>query len=78
MMLRDDLDGAVSQSQKQNHAAETQNPSEEPVKAEPAEDPERRQPDSKEPKKEQLQLLHWSEHQNQHIDFDIWCKVSTT
>ncbi|XP_008282620.1 suppressor of cytokine signaling 1-like [Stegastes partitus] len=62
-MVRDNLNRAVVQSQKPNHAAETESqsqPTEEPAGPEPAQSPERVQPESQEPTERQLDLLLWS------------------
>lgn len=62
-MVRDNLVRTVEQSQKPDHAAETQSQSqapEEPAAPEAAPSPERVQPESHEPTERQLDLLHWS------------------
>lgn len=62
-MVRDNLNRAVVESQKQNHAAETQNqrqPPEEPAGPERAQSPERVEAESHEPTERQLDLLQWS------------------
>lgn len=62
-MVRDNVDRAVVQRQKENTAAETQSKSqvpEEPAGPEPAWSPERVNPESQEATDGQLDLLHWN------------------
>ncbi|XP_053195773.1 suppressor of cytokine signaling 1-like [Scomber japonicus] len=68
-MVRDNLDRTVVQSLEQNRAAETQNqsqPPEEPARPEQPRSPEGAEPESREPSKKQLSLLHWRQFLTQH------------
>lgn len=69
-MVRDNFKRTVAQNQKQNHAAETQSPSQ------PAEESaESVRPESQEPTERQLDLLHWHKP-NFEEEPETWHQVS--
>nr|XP_020470014.1 suppressor of cytokine signaling 1-like [Monopterus albus]XP_020470015.1 suppressor of cytokine signaling 1-like [Monopterus albus]XP_020470016.1 suppressor of cytokine signaling 1-like [Monopterus albus] len=71
-MVRDNLARTAAQSEKQNHAAETQSPSQ------PGEEPAapEQSPESQEPTQRQLDILHWRKLSLEG-EAETWCQPLT-